>query len=243
MKYEKDAEDYRIEKYDLEHNRTLQHMMNANLYKFSVGDVLVCEQKYGNEWKVKTASCGLPYRYVYAFENKLGIGYIRRLSVNGRKFVEAPVCVLHFDPDRVRFQIDPSYADHILLADDVDAFDTKSEYAEQKKKREAMHRKNIKLAEKIESTEDAIKFLKRLKVGDQFWSAWSVRSIEKEPNYVQSIDIKEAPYEDQSKLEWSYNPPGAQSKHWNNYVYKLTVNELKQQVVFLTKPFFFDELT
>lgn len=233
MKYEKDDVDKRIEENDLKTNRTLQHLRDINFYKFNIGDVLVREDKYGDQWKVKTAACGLPYKYVYVFENELGVGYIRRLSVNGRKYVDTAVCVVHYDPLKTRFHLDPSFANHILLADEDDQFDIKSEYADAKKRREAMHRKNLKMAEKIECVTDAISFMKRLKIGDTLWWGWSIRSIKRDPITVVAINLKTGIDADSSTIEYAGHP------FRNNFI---NVAQLINQKIFTQRPLFQDEL-
>lgn len=238
MKYEQTPEDLKIIEHDLKTNRTLQHLRDINYFKFSVGDVLIREDKYGDTWKVKTAHCGLPYKYVYAFENDLGVGYIRRLSVNGRKYVENPICVVYFDPLTTRFSLDPSFANHILLSGEDDAFDTKSEYAEAKKRREQMHRKNKKMAEPITNEADAMVFLKKIKVGDQFWWGWNASSISKNPVYVTDINTSYGVVGN-CYLEWSYYPPN-QSTFFTKH--KLNVNQLQGALLFLSKPLFPEDI-
>src|SRR5690349_10099313 len=150
MKYDVTQEDRDTMARDMKTDRTLKHIANLSFYKFSVGDVLVREEKYHDykndkiEWKVRTDNNNIPYKYVYVFENELEVGYIRRLSVNGQKFVERPMCITGFDPLQTRFALDPEYADHMLLAVEGEEFDTKSRYAEAKKKREKIHRANKK---------------------------------------------------------------------------------------------------
>jgi len=238
MKYEKTAEDIKIEETDLKTNRTLKHLRHVNFYKFSIGDVLIREEKWGtNDWRVKTASCGLPYKYVYVFENELGVGYIRRLSVKGDKFVDTSVCVVNFDPHETRFSLDPSYANHLLLASEDDELDLKSEYTDIKKKREAMHRKNMKLAEKITNFAEGLEFLKKMKVGDTFWWGWGIRSIRETPvtitNIIIKLDGKQPEYE--CCIEYTSSPG-------SSYTQRLTIDSMIRGKVFLTKPLFMEEV-
>lgn len=235
MKYVKDADDCNIEKQDMSTNRVLQHLRDINFYKFSVGDILIREDKYGDNWKVKIAACGLPYKYVYVFENDLGVGYIRRLSVSGEKFVEMAVCVVNFDPRQTRFQLDQAYADHILLAADGDELDIKSAYSDNKKRREQIHRKNKKATVKINNKTDAYNFLKSLKPGDPFWFGWSVRSIRKEPYVVARIVLTTNP--DDSVVEYTVSG----QVYSSYYVPNLNMDQLIGGVVFLNKPTFIDE--
>lgn len=236
MKYEITADDIKLMERDMLTNRTLKHLKHVSFYKFTVGDVLIREDLYGHtgseQWKPKMAECGLPYKYVYVFENELGVGYIRRLSVNGRKFVESPVCVLEFDPAQTRFVTDPEYADHIIFSQDGEEFDAKSRYDEIKRKREAMNRKNKKLRVPIKDETEAENFLKQLTVGQQFW----LGNGQKDPNIV-----TEAYKLDQHS--WggprgfvAYKTP---NYHRDSHLYG---NSLIYGPVYLTRPFFFDEL-
>lgn len=236
MKYEKTAEDVQVEQSDMRSNRTLQHLRDINFYKFSVGDVLIREDKYGEQWKVKMAACGLPYKYVYAFENELGVGYIRRLSVNGKKFVEAPTCVVHFEPQNTRFVLDPAFANHILLAPEGEELDVKSEYSDIKKQREAMHRKNKKIALKLDTDADVLDFMKTLKPGDQFWSGWSIRSIRKDPNIVSKV------YFEPGALNLDRHFVECVASGLYSYNTKFNAYNLKNHLIFLQKPLFMDDV-
>lgn len=190
LKYEKTDEDKKIEERDLATNRTLKHLKDINFYKFEVGDVLVREERWGDEqpWKQQLAACGLPYKYVYVFENELGVGYIRRLSIDGSKFVEAPVCVVNFDPQRTRFHLDPAYADQILMGD-ADKMDMKSDYQAVKRKKAALWRKNDKIRIQMKSADDAIAFINTLNVGDKLWMGFNRSTVNKDHYTVAAKSI------------------------------------------------------
>ena len=195
--YPKTPEDDSLVKRDLLTNKTLKHLSNLSFYKFSVGDVLVREDRHRNyqtqtdEWKIHESPTGVLYRYVYVFENELGVGYVRRLSVDGKRFVEVPICTVEFDPAETRFRLDSGYADSIILGDDA-GFDPRSDYKETKKRREAVYRANDKICEKTDTVEEVIAFLKKLKVGDHVWSGWSRTAHHDQPTVVVSINIDAA---------------------------------------------------
>lgn len=237
MKYEITSEDQKIMAKDLANDRVLKHLRNLSFYKFAIGDVLIREEKFQKydgtgaaEWKVYIADCKIPYKYVYVFENELGVGYIRRLSVNGRKFVERPICITEFDPDRTRFLLDPEYADHMLLSSENEEFDTKSRYNEIKKKREQINRKNKKLRVQIDSVEQAIAWFKTLKIGDQVWVSGAINDIAKEPFFVFNIDMNYISLK-------STQQGGGWSKAL--YAYRLAQGT---QSVFTERPIFIDEV-
>ena len=242
MKYDMTPEDHQVIARDLANDRTLKHLRNLSFYKFAVGDVLIREEKYSKhdgtgsfEWKTSIASGSLPYKYVYVFENELGVGYIRRLSVNGRMFVERPICTTEFDPDRTRFILDPEYADHMLLSNEGEDFDTKSRYDELKKKREQIHRKNKKIRIQFADEMQAVAWMKTLKVGDQIWWGYSISNIYKKPYFVQSVNI--VPHIGQCYVELTSQPNNALA-----YASNIYANNLTRYSVFMQKPTFVDEV-
>lgn len=256
-KYEVTQEDRDIMANDMKTDRTLKHIRNLSFYKFTVGDVLVRQEKRwleGDRYEWRTCMHNnLPYKYVYVFENELGVGYIRRLSVNGSKFVERPMCVTEFDPDTTQFALDPEYADHMLLAPEDEEFDTKSRYAEAKRKRERVHRQNKKLALKWETEADVIKWMETLKPGDQFWWGYNISSINKDAYYVHKINLVEPPdfkkthggywgaqFQPNIEATTSPTPPSAGGPGFG-YSNQLYASNLVRYYVFTQKPFFQDE--
>jgi len=265
MKYEITQEDKDVMLRDMQSDRTLKHLRNLSFYKFTIGDVLIREEKYHNyqadksEWKVKMASDNLAYKYVYVFENDLGVGYIRRLSVNGRKFVETPLCVTQFDPDETRFSLDPEYADHMLLASEDEEFDTKSRYDEAKKKREQINRKNKKIAISIPDEAAALAWMATLKVGDQLWYGWSIGGIEEKPYFVHEIVLVEppaSPKPNSSPFSNFWNPPAPFQPYFTMsnappnttpgnskpYTSTMRANSLVRSYIFNQRPTFFKEV-
>lgn len=251
MKYEITQEDKDIMERDMNTDRTLKHLKNISFYKFSIGDVLIREERYRNydkvhgtgfgyEWKTVKASCGLNNKYVYVFENDLGIGYIRRMSVNGRKLVDQPLCVTQFDPDQTRFGLDPEYADHMLLASEEDEFDAKTRYDTLKKKREQVKRMNAKLRLMTGGDElSTIAWMQSLKVGDTLWWGYSLSSIRKEPFVVKDV----------SKLNNSWNYNGTtwtlqlvDANNTGGYPSTFQSNSLSNHCFFTTRPHFADEV-
>lgn len=248
MKYEITQTDRDIMERDMHTDRTLKHLRNLSFYKFTIGDVLIREEKYRKhgsydeyEWKPMTASCGLNNKYVYIFENELGIGYIRRLSVNGRKFVDHPMCVTTFDPDQTRFSLDPEYADHMLLSGEDDEFDTQTRYETLKKKKERVKRMNAKLALKLDTNNvsSVVTWMKSLKPGDTLWWGNGLSNIRKEPLVVQSVTT--------NTNSWGYN----QNSHTlkcvdvNNptgYPHTFQSNYMEPYCFFTTRPHFADEV-
>lgn len=126
MKLKKTQNDIEVENRDLERDYTLIFLQEMDNLKFKVGDILI--KKVYNEdtdamgdvtpsWETDTYDIGAPVKYVYAFENKLGIGYIKELKPDGKGPTRAqPVCMTEVFRDRERVQLDPEYAEHLLLS-------------------------------------------------------------------------------------------------------------------------------
>ena len=252
-KYEVTQEDRDIMARDMTTDRTLKHIRNLSFYKFSIGDVLIRqERRYvdADHYEWKTSMHGnLPYKYVYVFENDLGVGYIRRLSVNGRKFVERPMCVTEFDPDTTQFVVDPEYADHLMLASEEDDFDTKSRYDEAKRRREQTNRKNKKLAIPMADEAAALTWMQSLKVGDQFWFGHSIGGINKEPYYVNEVCLVEPPeWKKQNSSYWTtptFSPyikaSTALTPSPSAYLNTFYANNISRYYIFQQRPHFLDE--
>lgn len=258
IEYTVTQDDLNIIKRDLATNRTLKHLKDLSFYKFSVGDVLVREDRgYDKQWNVHTAACGLPYRYMYVFENELGVGYIRRLSVKGDHFVEFPICTVDFDPETTRFKVDPSYADQLLIGEDA-GFDPKGDYKAARKKKEAVYRANDKLREKLDTEAEVLAFLKKLKVGDQIWHGWSKSNINKEPYVVADIhfgtqDTEQAAQEEKQRSgTWSWRTPvvkydttclSLSDPRWpKSDPRQYTISNLQYGLWFTVKPNFVDDV-
>jgi hypothetical protein len=248
VKYEITQEDKQIVERDMKTDRVLKHLRNLSFYKFSVGDVLVRENRvHSNEdkevWKIELGSGDIPHKYVYVFENELKVGYIRRLSVTGRKFVERPMCVTEFDPDYTRFKLDPEYADHMLLLGEEEVFDASLRYDTHKKRREALYRRNKKIAIQIPDVNAAIAWFKTLKIGDQIWWGYSINNVYKEPYFVEEINMHSAPmkftlFGAQESTE-NIKISTRQNTSYSSYMYATSI---PRYYVFAQRPQFLDEI-
>lgn len=179
MKLEKSKNDLKKLEKELKDNKILKWVTHRKNFKFNVGDVLVKlerqdEDDEGNDlnvpiWIIEKDDIGAPVKYVYAFENDLGIGYVKGLDNNGKgPGRRAAVCVVTFDHDYERFQIDPEYADHILIGDGE--FQYNEQYEQILKTRNEAIAKNKLFMVDLSTNEKRRKFWKSLKVGTKFWS-------------------------------------------------------------------------
>lgn len=177
--YQKTQEDIRREENDLKTNAIMRWLQNQEAFKFNPGDILIKKNKvyrWGashvnaqDEWTIETTSptVNAPKKYVYAFENKLGIGYIRQLKSNGSGYCGTLICVANFDPENTRFELDPDFVDHTLIGEGEFAYN--QEYMNKKKFRQDAIEANKKLLVKTSSEKGLREWFLGLNVGDEFW--------------------------------------------------------------------------
>lgn len=203
IKYEKSKEDEQKEKRDLKYNHIMQFLQNQENLKFKIGDILIKQNRYtkhnGHDYdfyweheKHPTTKC--PKKYMYVFENELGIGYVKQLKVDGTGFTTTLLCLANIDHRNTKFTIDPEYVDHIILNDGVD-FQHNREYLEKRKFREAAMAANKNILLNTKSPKELLEWMKALKAGDIFWAgetydelsdnAYEVTKIE----YMPSTDL------------------------------------------------------
>jgi hypothetical protein len=177
--YEKTQNDIKREENDLKSNAVMRWILNQDVFKFNVGDILIKKTrvwrwdphahplKGGWETEVINSTTNAPKKYIYAFENKLGIGYLRQLKVSGDGYCDTLICVANFDPDNTRFELDPDFVDHTLLGEGE--FTHNQEYLSKKKFREEAIAANRKILEKTSSKKGLRKLFLGFKPGDILW--------------------------------------------------------------------------
>lgn len=171
LKYEKTHADRAREVSDISRSPIMRFLKHQDYFKFNVGDVLIKQTRLtlNSEWATEiTVGVNAPKKFMYVFENELGIGYVKQLRVDGQGFTSSLVCTANFDPDRVRFQLDPDFVDHMLIGED-DEFEYNKEYTNKKAFREEALKKNAKILVHTRSMNKRIKWISNLKVGDIFW--------------------------------------------------------------------------
>jgi hypothetical protein len=124
MNLNKTAMDKSIEKRDLEKDKTMIFLANMDSAKFKVGDILIKKcliRGYDDDeskWIVEIDENDLPVMYVYAFENKLGVGYVKQLNPDGTGPSRSkPIPMTKIDLSENKFELDPGYAEHLLLGE------------------------------------------------------------------------------------------------------------------------------
>lgn len=179
MKYEKTKADEQKEKDDLVTSPIMRFLQRQEDFRFNIGDVLIKQRKmWGlpdeDKWETETNRIGGPIKYMYVFENKLGIGYLKRLKVDGTGLASSLICTVNLDPEATRFQLDPEYADHLMLADEDEKFEYNKIYKVNKEFRNEAIIKNRKLlVGGTGSHKKVVEWFKDLKKGDVFWHGHS----------------------------------------------------------------------
>lgn len=176
MKYTKTAQDKTRIKNDLENHKLMLILKDIKKCKFNVGDVLIkqrlvySESPHANsepEWVTCNVSSvnRAPVKYLYAFENELGVGYLKRLKPDGSGPDDKAICIINYDISKIRFMLDPDYADHMLIGDGD--FNYNAKYIESKNFREEAIKKNIEL--RIKGKDSIELWFEKVKKGDTVW--------------------------------------------------------------------------
>jgi hypothetical protein len=122
MKLTKTAEDMAKEEKDLREIHVLVLLANLDRIKFNVGDVLIKKRLVSDDdgnpvWDIEKDDIGEPVKYVYAFENKLGIGYVKALKKSGKGPHKTPKCLANVHLATEQYMLDPEYVEHLLLGE------------------------------------------------------------------------------------------------------------------------------
>lgn len=139
--------------------------------KFSIGDVLLMYTKTGyddNEsWTpVKLSSGAEPQRYVYVYEDEFGIGYIKPLKVTDGGLGTETICLTDMNWNWQRLEVDPEYAEHMIL--DAE-FDIKKIHQKTLEKSKQVAKMNRKIGVRLESLKQKNEFFESLNIGDTFY--------------------------------------------------------------------------
>lgn len=170
LKYEKSLDDRAREISDVKRNPICRFLKNQEVFKFNVGDIVIKQKRHSmnDTWETEVIpGVRAPRKFMYVFENEVGIGYLKPLRVDGTGFTSELVMTANFDPDYVRFQLDPDYVDHMLIGDDD--FEYNQSYVNKKAYRDEAIKNNKKLLVQTKSTKKRADWISNLKVGDEFW--------------------------------------------------------------------------
>lgn len=189
FQYKKTSQDKQREVSDLEHSPIMRFLQHQDYFKFQMGDIVVKQSRIRKdaEWVTETIrGNGAPKKFAYVFENKLGIGYIKQLRVDGSGFTTNLICVANFDPDYTRFILDPEFATHKLIGEDE--FVANEEYLAKKKYKEEAIKKNKEFLVKVKNPQKRTEWFDSLKVGDKFWYGQDYASMQNNEYTVTKIN-------------------------------------------------------
>jgi len=202
IKYKKTKADSDRERLDLERSPVMRFLKHQDHFKFNVGDILIKQTKqyiYGKNaqlmddedlWKTETITgVSAPKKFVYVFENELGIGYLKQLRVDGSGFTSQLICTVNFDPANTRFKLDPDFVDHMLVGEEDFQYNT--EYLTKKAFRNEAIKKNTKLLVNTRSAKQRHKWYDGLKPGDVFW--WGDTFDDLITDKYEVVNVKDLP--------------------------------------------------
>jgi hypothetical protein len=189
LKYIKTDDDIEREERDLHLNQTVRFVKYQEAFKFNIGDIVIMQYKCAGGWRTKTTTgtTDVPVKFMYVFENEVGIGYIKQLRVNGGGFTTLMTCVADINPEDTRLILDPELVDHLLLSDKGEEFDYSIAHAQKMAFRKEAVEKNKKLLLDLSTPEARVKWFYSLKKGDIVWAGRDWDSIINDPQEVTDI--------------------------------------------------------
>lgn len=178
-------EDKKQIKADYELDPVTRYLANIGNMKFQVGDILNKVYRGYNphgdyNWIKECVSdtCRVPAKYIYVYENEQGVGYVKRLRADGKGTTDRMFSLSSINLQWSRFVVDEDYAEHMLLAPDVE-YDYAAAYKNSKSKhrRAAKHNKDSQFNVKNQS--ELIALLSDYKLGDEIYMAhnWSASTV------------------------------------------------------------------
>lgn len=224
------------------HERTVGEMLDIlkGASKFQKGDFLIAFNM-GNIYSESQkrlqimTSYGAPKKFIVVHSDKHGIPYIKELNRNGEPagtmFATVRLEGTQFTIDkRVEFEIDPDYADAIILNDQenynpADIMKAKSDAF----KAIGIHNKSIKVA-----TDPQVLpiFIATVKVGDILWrsnvTSWSI------------IEVNNIPRTASGRIEWY--KPFIKANTNNGKEINLSLSEFSGKALYSSRPRTYREL-
>ena len=110
-------------------------------FHFEENDILVhmsCENGWGTKdkdknWEVEAFSKAnvAPRKYRVVHTDEVGLPYVQKVSMKGELCGDVK-CMASYDSDYHKFEHDPDFVDHQILADEGDVFDPQEVYKEKR---------------------------------------------------------------------------------------------------------------
>lgn len=210
LDYKKTPEDLARERSDLNTSPIMRFLKNRDQYTFNIGDILIKETRWDSKgkWEISKTAIGGIKKYMYVFENELGIGYIKQLKVDGTGFTTNISCVANYDPETVRLSLDPDYADHLLIGENE--FNYNDDYLRKKEFRQEAIKRNRSLVVNTRNEETRMAWYHSLKDGDTIWASWKLDDLHAEKyKVVEAFENTAFPCPNHVPV------PGAVGGYWN----------------------------
>lgn len=194
-------------------------VLNNYCHKFKVGDFLIAKQFGASKPEVLRNSYGAIKKFQVVYVDKVGLPYTKELNKKGEPAgrLIAAVQFDHYGGFRFgpyAFEIDPDYADSLILQDD--GFDPSEALKERSDafKEIAKYNKSVKIPS---GADEIVAYLKSLKAGDIIWrthtNSWIVTKVDPLPkkfmknatNYsTKFITVKQMNGEEKEMSVWDF---------------------------------------
>lgn len=145
--------------------------------KFKIGDFLIAfrpETAYDKRHQI-TNSYGAAKKYTVVFVDKYGVPYMKELNKNGTPIGQliSPLKLDNSDyrafiDKRIEFEVDPDYADAIIM-DNEDGFNATERHKAKSDNFKEITKHNKSLKVKFKDNTELLQFLKTIKVGDVYY--------------------------------------------------------------------------
>jgi hypothetical protein len=156
-------------------------VLNAikSVSKFQVGDFLIAfrqESPHNSRRRQILNSYGAPKKYTVLFTDKHGVPYIRELNKNGIPVGQliSPIMLddagIIVEVENCQFEIDPDYADAIIMADE-EGYDAANIHRAKSEAFKAITQYNKSVKVNTRDFASLKLFLQNLKVGDVVWKS------------------------------------------------------------------------
>jgi hypothetical protein len=164
-----------IENLDREVGRYLDTIKRAQ--QFKLDDFLILKiGVYGNKISTQTNSYGAPIKYKVVHVNAHGIPFVKRVNKNGEPMGRISSCIGMTDDEYYlegsstifAFELDPDYADSILLQDN---YDPTSLHRSKKDIWKAVTEHNKACKVPTRDLKDLVIFFESVNVGDTLWTS------------------------------------------------------------------------
>lgn len=174
MKVKLSAQEQKQLQNALDSNKVRRWLEQKEQMRFEIGDVLIKKLKQTDyhskniSWKIENINSDnkMAQRYVYIYEDEYGIGYIKPLRVANGTFGKDLICLTDFDFAHIKFEVDPEYAEHVLL--DAE-FDIKEIHKNSLAARKIVTKMNRKVGVRPKTLQEFNDFFEKLNLGDTFW--------------------------------------------------------------------------